>query len=124
MRAERLNGKYDYMRVFSTTVIGEKGMIEVLGEGGHNLLWEGCQQHLVLHRKGRRTLCFRFDEGGDDIWESDISYYSQGHANQVHHLIVDAVAHLAEKLFVAAGRIRDAHRQNRRRTGGRQNMAA
>jgi predicted dehydrogenase len=87
MRAERLNGKYDYMRGFCTTIIGEKGMIEVLGEGGHNLLWEGQQQHLLLHREGKETLCFRFDEGGDDVWQSDICYYSQGHINQVHHLI-------------------------------------
>jgi predicted dehydrogenase len=87
MRAERLNGKYDYMRGFSTTIIGETGMIEVLGEGGHNLLWDGQQQHLVLHREGKETRCFRFDEGGDDVWQSDISYYSQGHINQVHHLI-------------------------------------
>lgn len=87
MRAERLNGKYDYMRGFSTSIIGDKGMIEVLGEGGHNLLWEGQQQHLVLHREGKETICFRFDEGGDDIWQSDICYYSQGHINQVHHLI-------------------------------------
>ena len=87
MRAERLNGKYDYMRGFSTAIIGERGMIEVLGEGGHNLIWEGRQQHLVLHREGRETVCFRFDEGGDDVWESDICYYSQGHSNQVHHLL-------------------------------------
>jgi predicted dehydrogenase len=87
MRAERLNGKYDYMRGFSTTIVGEKGMIEVLGEGGHNLLWDGQPQHLILHREGKDAACFRFDEGGDDIWQSDISYYSQGHMNQVHHLI-------------------------------------
>jgi predicted dehydrogenase len=87
MRAERLNGKYDYMRGFSTTIIGEKGMIEVLGEGGDNLFWEGAKQHLVLHREGKPTRCFRFDEGGDDVWDSEISYYSQGHVNQVHHLI-------------------------------------
>jgi predicted dehydrogenase len=87
MRAEPLNGKYDYMHGFSTTVVGDKGMIEVLGEGGHNLLWQGQQQHLILHREGKDTVCFRFDEGGDDIWQSDICYYSQGHINQVHHLI-------------------------------------
>jgi predicted dehydrogenase len=34
MRAERLNGKYDYMRGFSTTIVGEHGLIEVLGEEG------------------------------------------------------------------------------------------
>ena len=92
MRAERLNGKYDYMHGFSTTVIGEHGMIEVLGEGGHNLLWNGEQQHLLLHREGKETRSFRFDEGGDDVWQSDISYYSRGHINQVHHLI-DCVHH-------------------------------
>ncbi len=91
MRAERLNGKYDYMRGFSTTIIGEHGMIEVLGEGGHNLLWDGHQQHLILHREGRDPVCFRFDEGGDDVWQSDISYYSQGHINQVHHFIDCAI---------------------------------
>jgi predicted dehydrogenase len=87
MRAERLNGKYDYMRGFSTTIVGERGMIEVLGEGGHNLIWDGRQQHLVLHREHKESVCFRFDEGGDDVWQSDICYYSQGHVNQVHHLI-------------------------------------
>ncbi len=90
VRAERLNGKYDFMQGFSTTVVGETGMIEVLGEGGHNLLWEGEQQHLVLHREGQETACFRFDEGGDRVWASEISYYGQGHINQVHHLI-DAI---------------------------------
>ena len=92
MRAEPLNGKYDFMHGFSTTVVGETGMIEVLGEGGHNLLWNGSQQHLILHRQGRETACFRFDEGGDQVWASDISYYGQGHINQVHHLI-DAILH-------------------------------
>ena len=87
MRSERLNGKYDMMRGFSTVICGEKGMIEVLGEGGHNLFWEGQQQHLILHREGRDPVCWRFDEGGDDVWQSDICYYSQGHINQVHHLI-------------------------------------
>jgi predicted dehydrogenase len=87
MRAERLNGKFDHMRGFSSTIIGDKGAIEVLGEGGHNLLWNSNQQHLILHRKGKETLCFRFDEGGDDVWQSDISYYSCGHIHQVHELI-------------------------------------
>ena len=91
MRAEPLNGKYDYRRGFSTSVIGERGLIEVLGEGGHNLIWAGRQQHLVLHREGKEALTFRFDEGGDDVWESDVCYYSQGHINQVHHL-VDCIA--------------------------------
>jgi predicted dehydrogenase len=87
MRAERLNGKYDFMRGFHTSIIGDKGMIEVIGEGGHNLIWDGKQQHLVLHRQGKDSIAFRFDEGGDDVWQSDISYYSQGHIHQVQHLI-------------------------------------
>jgi len=87
MRAERLNGKYDHMRGFSTCVIGEKGMIEVLGEGGDNLYWQGEKVHLLLHREGKETVALRFDEGGDDVWQSEICYYSQGHINQVHHFI-------------------------------------
>ena len=86
-RAERLNGKFDYMRGFSASIFGDKGMIEVLGEGGHNLLWDGHQVHLILHREGKDTVTFRFDEGGDDVWQSDISYYSQGHSNQVQNFI-------------------------------------
>ena len=87
MRADPLNGKYDNMHGLSTTVVGETGMIEVLGEGGHNLLWEGRQQHLILHREGQEAVCFRFDEEADRVWDSDISYYGQGHVNQVHHLL-------------------------------------
>ena len=87
MRADPLNGKYDTMHGLSTTVVGETGMIEVLGEGGHNLLWEGRQQHLILHREGRETVCFRFDEEADRVWDSEISYYGQGHVNQGHHLL-------------------------------------
>ena len=85
--AEKQSGKFDFMHGFSTQIVGEKGMIEVLGEGGGNLIWNGQQEHLVLHLEGKETQCFRFDEGGDDIWDSDIAYYSQGHINQIHHLI-------------------------------------
>ncbi len=90
MRAERLNGKYDPMRGFSTCIVGGEGMIEVLGEGGGNLFWRGAPQHLLVHRDGEETRAYRFDEGGDDLWQSEIAYYSQGHVNQVHHLI-DAI---------------------------------
>jgi predicted dehydrogenase len=99
-RAERLNGKYDYMRGFSTTVIGERGLIEVLGEGGDNLFWEGKKQHLVLHREGKDTVCLRFEGGGDDVWESEISYYSDGHIRQIHHLL-DCVVSGAEPRYGA-----------------------
>ena len=101
MRAERLNIKYDYMRGFSTIVSGERGMIEVLGEGGHNLIWKGEQQHLVLHREGKESIAYRFDEGGDDLWESEISYYSRGHMAQVHHLI-ESILHDTRPRYTGA----------------------
>ena len=87
MRAERLNHKYDYVNGFTTTIIGETGVIEVLGEGGGQLFENGQPQHLVLHRQGKQTLCFRFEEGGDAVWDSDICYYTQGHVNQIRHLL-------------------------------------
>jgi predicted dehydrogenase len=85
MRAERLNGKFDFRLGFSTVIIGERGMIEVLGEGGGNLFWQGEEQHLILHREGRDTRCWRFEEEGDEVWKSEISYYSRGHINQIHY---------------------------------------
>ncbi len=87
MRAEALNGKYDPMYGFSASVIGDKGMIEVLGEGGKGLQWQGKDAHIVLHRKEGLTETFRFDEGGDDIWQSEVSYYSRAHLNQINELI-------------------------------------
>ena len=86
-RAETLNGKYDYMTGFSSLILGERGAIEVLGEGGNNLQWEGKQQHILLHREGKEPLGFCLDEGSDAVWESDINYYPRGHINHVHHLI-------------------------------------
>ena len=86
-RAEALNGKYDPMYGFSVTVIGDKGMIEVLGEGGRGLKWDGKDVHLILHRKNGETATFRFDEGGDDIWQSEVSYYSRAHRNQIHEFV-------------------------------------
>ena len=91
-RAERLNNRYDFMRGFSTTVVGEHGMIEVLGEGGGGLLLENEPQHLVLHREGAGSVGFRFEEGADDIWDSDVCYYSQGHINQIHHFVDSVIA--------------------------------
>ena len=103
MRAEPLNGKFDFMRGFSATIIGETGAIEVLGEGGHGLVWNGIQQHLVLHRSGKETVAYRFDESPDDIWQSDISYYSQGHINQVHHFVDSIVNDTQPRYDGAAG---------------------
>ena len=91
-RAERLNNRYDFMRGFSTTIVGESGMIEVLGEGGGGLLLESEPQHLILHREGKDSIGFRFEEGPDDVWQSDVCYYSQGHVNQIHHFVDSVVA--------------------------------
>jgi len=87
MRAEALNGKYDPMHGFSVSVIGDRGMIEVLGEGGRGLQWQGRDIHLILHRKNKETRTFRFDEGGDDVWQSEVSYYSRAHSNQIREFI-------------------------------------
>jgi predicted dehydrogenase len=87
MRAEALNGKYDPRYGFSVSVIGDRGMIEVLGEGGRGLQWQGKDVHLILHRKDNETLTFRFEEGGDDIWQSEVSYYSRAHGNQIREFI-------------------------------------
>ena len=87
MRAETLNGKFDPMYGFSLSIIGDQGMIEVLGEGGRGLQWMGEDTHLILHRKDRETKTFRFDEGGDDIWQSEVSYYSKAHQNQINEFI-------------------------------------
>lgn len=91
-RAERLNNRYDFMRGFSTTIVGERGVIEVLGEGGGGLLLRNGPQHLVLHREGKDSTGFRFDEGPDDVWQSDVCYYSQGHVNQIHHFVDSVIA--------------------------------
>ena len=78
---------YDPMGGFSMTVIGDNGMIEVLGEGGGGLKWQGKDTHLILHRKGKETVTYRFDEGGDEVWDSEISYYSRAHRNQIYSFI-------------------------------------
>ena len=91
-RAERLNNRYDFMRGFSTTIVGEHGMIEVLGEGGGGLVLENEPQHLVLHQEGKQSVGFRFDEGSDDVWESEICYYSQGHINQIPDFVDSVIA--------------------------------
>ena len=87
VRAERLNGRYDFMHGFSSTIVGERGMIEVLGEGGGGLVWNNAPQHLLLHREGKETVAVRFEEGQDDVWESEICYYSQGHINQIRDFV-------------------------------------
>ena len=92
MRAEPLNNKYDPMYGFTLSLIGDKGMIEVLGEGGNGLKWDGRDVHLVLHRRHGPTETFRFDEGGDDIWQSEVSYYSRAHANQIREFVDALIA--------------------------------
>lgn len=92
VRAERLNGKYDYRQGLSTIISGESGLIEVLGEGGGGLDWQGRSVHLILFREGKEPVTWRFDEGGDDVWESEISYYSRAHITQVHEFVDSVLA--------------------------------
>jgi predicted dehydrogenase len=92
IRAEALNGKYDFVNGFSLSVLGDKGMIEVLGQGGGNLEWKGEDVHLVLHRKNGETQTFRFNEGDDEIWNSQINYYSQGFINRMHEFVDSLVS--------------------------------
>lgn len=87
MRAEKLTQTYDHRLGFSSIIIGTKGMIEVLGEGGGNLYHDSKPVHLILYKEGEIPKTFRFDEGGDRVWDSEISYYDQAHINQVTHFI-------------------------------------
>jgi len=87
MRAERLTHTYDYRVGFSTIVLGSEGMIEVLGEGGGNLYHDGKPVHLILYRASGEVEAMRFEEGGDRVWDSEISYYDRAHANQVAHFV-------------------------------------
>ena len=34
---------------------------------------------------------FRFDEGGDEIWDSEVSYYSRAHRNQIFEFVDNLV---------------------------------
>lgn len=86
-RAEYLNGKFDRYTGFSVMILGDEGMIEVLGEGGRGIKYKGEDAHLVLYRKDGTSQSFCFNEGGDEIWDSDVSYYSRAHRNQIFEFI-------------------------------------
>ena len=97
-RAERLNGKFDYMNGFTTTIIGENGLIEVQGEGSNSLKLNNKYYDLILHRKNKKPVGFKFDEIEDAVWKSDISYYGQGHFNQINH-IADCIINKSEPKY-------------------------
>ncbi len=88
VRAEkRAHDTYNNRTGFSTVVLGTDGMIEVLGEGGGGLIHKGNDAHLVIHRGNGQIEAMRFEEGGDRIWDSGISYYDQAHINEVTHFV-------------------------------------
>mgnify|MGYP001158541438 FL=1 len=87
MRAEPLNGKYDFMQGFSVSIFGSKGMLEILGEGGANLLHDGKQVQMILYKNGFEPESFTFEENGDSRWQSDVNYYNQAHCNQIEDFI-------------------------------------
>jgi predicted dehydrogenase len=105
-RAEHLNGKHDFMTGFSLAVFGDQGMIEVLGEGGGGLQWNGEQVHLVLHRADGSTETFRFDEPADEVWVSEVSYYSHAHINCIGEF-VDALTAGREPSYSGRDGLRD-----------------
>ncbi|MGN1141300.1 MAG: Gfo/Idh/MocA family protein [Oliverpabstia sp.] len=106
MRAEEINGKYDNMTGFSITVLGEKGMIEVLGEGAGGLQYNGENVHLILRKKDGTAQTMRFEEGGDDIWVSEMSYYSQAHKNLIHQM-VDSILNNTESPYSGEAGVHD-----------------
>jgi predicted dehydrogenase len=88
VRAEkRAHNTYNNRTGFSSVVLGSKGMLEVLGEGGGGLLYNGTPAHLLLHSESGKVETMTFEEGGDRIWDSGISYYDQAHINEVTHFI-------------------------------------
>ncbi|MCX7012204.1 MAG: Gfo/Idh/MocA family oxidoreductase [Candidatus Sumerlaeota bacterium] len=92
-RAERRTHGFDPRSGLTTAIHGSEGMIEVLGEAGGGLMWDGKPAHLVLHRRGRDSEAMRFDdEGPDPFWHSEINYYGAAHARQVHDFIDSIVS--------------------------------
>lgn len=88
VRAEkRMHNAFNNRIGFSSVVIGSEGMIEVLGEGGGGLTHDGSAAHLVLRTQAGKVETMNFDEGGDRIWDSGISYYDQAHINEVTHFV-------------------------------------
>ena len=88
VRAEKsMHNAFNNRIGFSSVVHGSEGMIEVLGEGGGGLFHDGRPAHLVLHTHGGKVETMRFNEGGDRIWDSGISYYDQAHINEVTHFV-------------------------------------
>lgn len=88
VRAEkRANRAYNNRNGFSSIVLGTKGMLEVLGEAGGGLLVNGKPVHLVLHCESGRVETMLFEEGGDRVWSSGISYFGRAHINEVTHFI-------------------------------------
>jgi len=92
VRAEKLINTYDFRLGFSTVINGTNGMLEVLGEGGKNLIHKGKQVHLILYKEDGTIEPIRIDmEDGDRFWESEVSYYDLAHVNQVKDFIDDVV---------------------------------
>jgi predicted dehydrogenase len=62
-------------------------MLEVLGEGGANLLHNGEQVQIILYKNGSEPEPFTFEENGDSRWQSNVNYYNQAHCNQIEDFI-------------------------------------
>jgi len=97
-RAEPLTRGFDARPGFHTTIHGDKGMIEVMGESASGLRWEGEPCELLLRRREGAPEAMRIDDehgagdevGADRVWDSKVSYYGGAHIRQVHDFI-DAI---------------------------------
>lgn len=78
--------RFDQPGGFSTTISGNEGSIDVLGEGGGPGISGIKQSPLVLHTEGK-AYYYRIEEGRDARWISDVNYYDMAHRNEVHHFL-------------------------------------
>jgi len=58
-----------------------------LQSGANRLKLNNKYYDLILHRNNLKPIGFKFDEIEDSVWESDVSYYGQGHFNQINHIV-------------------------------------
>jgi len=102
----RFQNAYNHRAGFTTAVMGTRGTIEVLGEGGAGLFHEGRPVHLILRKESGEVDALTFDEGGDRIWQSEVSYYDQAHVNEVTQFI-DCILHGSEPRYGGKDGIRE-----------------
>jgi predicted dehydrogenase len=71
---------------FRTEVYGEAGMIRVFGEGGGGSAGP-VQPPAVELITARGRTAIELDEAADRVWQSNVNYYDQSHANALQHFV-------------------------------------